>query len=246
MGALRLAAVLFAVAVVLSGLGWAAQAGPTGPNGTLVHPPAHNGVTVVNISTTNSFTFVPADVQVTSKAVEFIISNVGGTYLHTFTLSNQVNKTAPPSTNSNWPSFFSPADVYADRTVNASQVIYVNVTFGAPGAYQFICRPHYPLGMEGFVYVDESITPAAAPSFAAFWYVVIAVVVLAFLSLVLGVVYGKRGHPEEGVVPAEGTPLTSRVEYYNDSRPYPLDLTEGRDEPDDEEEPAPPAKPGAP
>ena len=246
MGTLRLAAVLFGVAVILSGLGWAAQVGPTGPNGTLVHPPAHNGVTVVNITTTNSFTFVPADVEVTTKAVEFIVSNVGGDLVHTFTLSNQVNKTAPPPGNSNWPSFFVPADVYADRTVNASQVIYVNVTFGASGEYQFICRPHYPLGMQGAVYVDESITPAAAPSFSAFWYVVIAVVVLAFLALVLGVVYGKRGSSQEGVVPSEGTPLTSRVEYYNDSRPYPLDLTEARDEPDDEEEPAPPAKPGTP
>ena len=237
MGNLRVAAILFSVAVVFSAFGAAAQMGPTGPNGALVHPAVHDGVSYVNITTTNSFTFVPNTIEVNSRTVDIIISNPGGDVGHTFTLSSLVNQTAPPPSDTNWPSYFVWPNLYADRTVNESAVVYVNVTFSAVGAYQFICRPHYPLGMQGEIYVDESIAPSArAPLFSPFWYVVIAVVVLAFLATVLGVVYGKKGSGGNETHSPEHVPITSRVEYYNDSRPEDLNVSQRPEEPPEDDE----------
>ncbi len=163
------------------------------------------------------------------KTVTFNVVNTGSTP-HTFTVSNLVNKTDTSSTDS---SFFSWPNLYYSQALNASGsaggTLTVKITFGAQGAYEYTCIPHYGLGMFGEIYVLEAppAPPPPAPAFEAFWYIVIAVTGLAVLSVVLGIIYGKRGaHPD--ALPPRGIPITSRPEYFNDSRPEPLDSADPR------------------
>lgn len=158
----------------------------------------------------------------------FTVINTGSTQ-HTFTVSDLVNQSDSSTTST---SFFtaSASDTFyqASQTtwLNGSATLTITITFPTAGSYQFTCIPHYALGMDGFLYVDEPLPapPAGAPSFAPFWYIVAVVATLAVLSVVLGMVYGKRGAEEEFI--GDDAPVTARPDYYNDSRPEPMDAAE--------------------
>lgn len=151
--------------------------------------------------------------------VNFTVVNQG-TNQHTFTVSNEVNQTATSV------AFFSPGTLYYNEPLNSGATLTVEIHFNTTGYYDFTCIPHYSVGMHGVFYVEEAAQggAAAAPNFEPFWYIVAVVGTLATLAVVGGLVYGKAG--AESTALDEGGPITSHPEYYNDSRPDPLDSAE--------------------
>ena len=194
----------------------------------------YNNTTVVNVAGTDQFAWVPSVLSAQSLHVEFVVTNAG-TISHTFTLSDRVNVTAPPNaTSSTAPGqWFETSHLYANEPLNASTsagptVLHVFVNFTAIGFYQFICIPHYALGMKGIIYVGvpvPSSTTPVAPPIEGFWVIVIVIAALASLTVILGFVVGKRSAPHAGRThdKTPETALTSTVEYYNDSRPTPME-----------------------
>lgn len=225
----RLAAFLLAMTLMMSYYG----AGMTGFLGTARGASA--GTCAANVTVQASDYFWTsndgngATIGEVCKTVTFNVVNTGSTQ-HTFTVSNQVNKTDTSATDT---TYFSWPDLYYSQSLNqsgsAGGTLTVKITFGAPGAYEYTCIPHYGLGMFGEIYVLEAppSPPPPPPAFEPFWYIVIAVTGLAVLSVVLGIIYGKQGaHPD--ALPTKGIPITSRPEYFNDSRPEPLDSADPR------------------
>jgi plastocyanin len=155
----------------------------------------------------------------------FTVTNMGAAQ-HTFTVSNLTNKTDPSSSSNSWffTGYFPTAGPY--DWLNASSTISVTITFPSMGSYEFTCMPHYSLDMYGEIYVLENAPapPPPPPSFEPFWYIVAIVGTLAVLSVVGGLVYGKAGAESSRLEP--GGPVTSYPEYFNDSRPEPLDSAE--------------------
>lgn len=160
------------------------------------------------------------------RTTVFTVENTGTT-VHTFTVSKLANVSDPSSTDTTW---FTTYELFSEQLTGAgtaNATIVAKITFpNTPGSYEFTCLYHYANGMYGTIYVDESppLPPPTVPSFTPFWYIAVPITTLAVLCIVLGMVYGKRSAHFMGI-PADA-PITSRPEYFNDSRPEPLGSTE--------------------
>ncbi|MDE1820006.1 MAG: hypothetical protein KGJ23_04230 [Euryarchaeota archaeon] len=222
----RLGALLFAIAGLMAVSGASALAISSPTHNSSARDSASGCQAAVTIDAYDSLTWNPTVLGNLCKTVTFTVTNTGTT-VHSFTVSNQVNSTDPSTTDYSW---FSWPNLYYDQQLNASGsaggTLTATITFGGQGAYEFTCKPHYAVGMHGMFYVLEAAPtpPPPPPLFEPFWYIVIAVTGLAVLTVVLGMVYGKQGAHSD-LLP-RGTPITSRPEYYNDSRPEPLESAE--------------------
>ena len=116
----------------------------------LLSPPSARataaGSTEVTLMATDQLSFAPNTISVPTLSVELEVENLG-TVDHWFTISDRVNQTAPADTNASATgpgSYFASNEVLVDRSLNHSTSFFVNVTFPAAGAYEFICRYHFP------------------------------------------------------------------------------------------------------
>lgn len=220
--AFRLATFLFALTLVLVYFG----AGSEGLLGGASATPSPSGspcLSAVTLDGTDSFTWSETNIGPVCNNVNFTLVNTGTVSTHSFTITNQIN-----TTETALGAFEAPNDLYDYETLTPGQTVTVFVHFNATGFYDFTCKPHFTLGMRGVIYVN--LQPPAAtggtssPSFEPFWIIVAIIATLAVLAVVGGLIYGKAGEHSSQLDP--DAPLTSRPEYFNDSRPEPLDSVE--------------------
>jgi len=177
----RTSALLLVGLLVLSGIGLAAT------------PPARAASassTSVTIMATDSLSFVPNSISVTTRSVELEVENVG-TVGHTFTLSARVNQTAPSDTNTSTNAsgtFFASNEVLVDDALPAGQTIFVNVTLPSLGSYEFICRIHFP-DMVGTLTLNA---PSPASSSSTPWYLYGGIVVVLLVAVVVIAAVARR------------------------------------------------------
>lgn len=181
----------------------------------------------VTVEAYDALTWSIAAIENICPTATFTVENTGTT-AHTFTVSSLVNQSDPSSTST---TFFSAPNLLYNQPLNGTgsgvSVLHATIHFPTtPGSYEFTCLYHYASGMYGEIYVDEPApsTSPAIPSFEPFWYITVTITALAVLTIVLGLVYGKRSPHHMGI--PKDAPITSRPEYYNDSRPEPLDSAE--------------------
>lgn len=186
------------------------------------------GTTTVYVNASDALTYSIQPNEVSTYKVHFVVYDPG-TVAHTFTVSAFQNMTAGTNVTTGYASYFSWPYLYADQTLNASQTLNINVTFREIGYFEIICRPHFSVGMYTFLGVGVSPNAGQPPAVEqTFWIIIVAITGLAMLAVILGFVYGKRGSDAAGpthTVPHSKSP-TSQVDYYNDSRPEPLDSAE--------------------
>lgn len=222
----RFASLLLALLFVLVYFG-------AGAEGVIGHSPEVRGeispttgcAASVTLTASDPFDWSTSVINDVCATTTFIVTNDGSNQ-HTFTVSPLVNQTASTA------GFFeapNPAFYQASPTtwLNASVTLSITLTFPSSGAYEFTCIPHFGEGMHGEIYVEETYTApatASSPSFEPFWYIVGIVGTLAVLAVVGGLVYGKAGAESSALKP--GGPVTSYPEYFNDSRPDPMDSAE--------------------
>jgi plastocyanin len=245
---LPLVAMVLIGSLAMGGVGAGASGGVSAGPGAGPPIPLSNNTTVIHLMVTDQFAFVPNVLSSPSLKVEFVIENAG-TIDHTFTLSDRVNATAPSNaTASTAPGqWFESSHLYANVPVNAStsggtNYVYVNVTFRQVGYYQFICIPHYALGMKGLVYVGEAAPSSSSsvnPLQYGFVYIIVIISALVAVVIVMALIVGKRGAAHAG--PTHGKSrdevITSRVDYYNDSRPSPYESDEAPEAWDEDRNP---------
>lgn len=196
----RMAGLLVVVLVALASFG-ASLSGALGkdPGPTLDIAPGSTCASSVTLSAYDSLTWSATAIGPVCRYVNFTIVNTGSVQ-HTFTVSNQVNQSDPSSTST---AFFSWPDLYYSQDLNSSGsnggTLTVPLAFGAPGAYEFTCIPHYSVGMHGTIYVEETpLSPAPAKlTTPGYWYLVAAVGGLAVLAVVGGIRFGRRHAPHE-------------------------------------------------
>lgn len=223
--AFRLAALLLTFALVMLYYGVGSMGMLPGPRGE-IEPTQSACSDAVTVTASDSLTWSSTAIGPVCQNTTFTVENTGNTN-HTFTVSsfaNAVDNSTSDTSFFSWPHLFAYKWLTGVGTSQAD--LTVTIHFWGIGAYEFTCIPHYSLGMHGIIYVLENppAPPPAAPSFEPFWWILIIVVSLAVASVVLGIIYGKRS-PEDDAIPADA-PLTSRPEYFNDSRPEPLDSVE--------------------
>ncbi|MGC2289860.1 MAG: cupredoxin domain-containing protein [Thermoplasmata archaeon] len=161
------------------------------------------GMTIqMSVGAGGGYVFTPDDVSniTPGENVTIDLSNLGD-IPHTFTLSSLVNYTLPYAGNTNLTStFLVTHPAYTSTNIPAGPCSDCAIaSFIAPtvhGSYQFFCTEagHFALGMEGFLGVDESVGPPAAPPGIGLPVFIISgtIVGLVIIAIVLGFVVGKR------------------------------------------------------
>ncbi len=119
-------------------------------------------------NTTNSLSFVPNVLAAAPTHypvnVDVLVTNLGGSFPHTFTLAPQTNVSLSPA---NFTQYFAqhPPLVRASVPIGAGSSVWANFTVAAPGVYEYICEVpgHFASGMFGFLYVGVTPTPPPPP-----------------------------------------------------------------------------------
>lgn len=205
---------LLPLAVVLG------QEGSTVSSAPLEVHTAAGVVVKMTTSATPPFVFTPDYISdvLPGENVTIDVTNLGATP-HTFTLTSLVNYTLSTSSGNLTSTFLVTHPPLVAVNITAAVGAVTVVSFTAPtqiGVYQWFCTEtgHFADGMEGFLGVDESVTPPSTNTGPGLPVFIIAgtIVSLVVIAIVLGFVVGRRegtkhempperlGYPE---VPAE-------------------------------------------
>ncbi len=199
LGPLALAIALAGAALGLAGIGTGLAVPRTAAPG---------GGTVLQVSATTSFTFVPSQLTVTAgEPVELEVTQEAN-FNHTFTLSSVAGYTFPSSATA--------SDIFAyfaahPPLVNLSlgdvpgRTTYANFTAPPAGAYEFLCEipGHFQSGMFGTLTSTATPSPSSPPPPPpTYLYVGIGVAIAAVAVAVAGVVLYSRRRPKPAPPPA--------------------------------------------
>ncbi len=176
-----LAVVLGTMALVLAGSASALES---------PRAPEVGGASVVRVSATGSFTFVPSDLSVIAGAPVELEVTQEANFNHTFTLSSVAGYTfAGTSTPAQIFAFFAAHPPLVNLSLGdlPGRTFYANFTAPPAGAYEFLCEipGHFQSGMFGTLTSSTGATSPSAMSTPVYLYAAVALAAIVVVAALL-------------------------------------------------------------